>query len=108
MLGVMYANGNGVPEDDAEAVRWYRKAAEQGHIEAQYRLGRAYATGEGVPEDYVQAYAWISVAASRGDKWAKERKEILAKKMTRADIAEAQRLSREYWEIIYGFNRKEE
>ena len=48
-LGVMYANGLGVPEDDAEAVRWYRLAAEQGNVDAQSALGFIYATGRGVP-----------------------------------------------------------
>jgi len=43
----MYANGRGVPEDDAEAVRWYRLAAEQGHAHAQYNLGVKYDNGDG-------------------------------------------------------------
>ena len=50
-LGVIYAEGDGVAEDDAEAVRWYRLAAEQGHASAQYNLGLMYAEGNGVPED---------------------------------------------------------
>ena len=54
-LGVMYANGEGVPEDDAEAVRWYRLAAEQGYAAAQFNLGFMYANGEGVPEDDAEA-----------------------------------------------------
>ena len=48
-LGAMYANGEGVPEDDAEAGRWYRLAAEQGNAGAQLNLGNMYADGEGVP-----------------------------------------------------------
>ena len=46
-LGFMYATGEGVPEDDTEAVRWYRLAAEQGHASAQTILGLKYATGQG-------------------------------------------------------------
>ena len=42
-LGIMYDNGNGVPENDAEAVKWYRKAADQGNAKAQYNLGVMYA-----------------------------------------------------------------
>ena len=49
-LGVMYADGRGVPEDDAEAVRWYRLAADQGQSGAQLNLGVMYANGEGVPQ----------------------------------------------------------
>ena len=100
-LGVMYAIGEGVPEDDTEAVRWYRKAAEQRDANAQYKLGVKYARGEGVPEDDKQAYAWISIAAAQGVENAKEVKDILTGEMTRAEIAEAQKLSRKYWEA-YG------
>ncbi len=44
-LGWMYANGNGVPQDDAEAVKWYKKAAEQGDADAQFNLDIMYAVG---------------------------------------------------------------
>jgi TPR repeat protein len=70
-LGVMYANGEGVPENDAEAVRWYRLAAEQGHAIGQYNLGLMYAEGEGVPQNNVRAYVWWSVAAAQGDEGAR-------------------------------------
>jgi len=56
-LGLVYDEGEGVPEDGAKAVHWYRKAAEQGDTEAQFWLGIMYAASEGVPEDYVRAYA---------------------------------------------------
>ena len=65
-LGVMYANGEGVPEDDAEAVRWYRLAAEQGYALAQSNLGLMYANGEGVPEDDAEAVRWYRLAAEQG------------------------------------------
>ena len=48
-LGVRYATGEGVPQDDAEAVRWFRLAAEQGDARAQFNLGVRYDTGRGVP-----------------------------------------------------------
>ena len=103
-LGVMYDKGEGVPEDDAEAVRWFRQAAEQGLAEAQAFLGVMYAIGEGVPGDDIQAYAWISIAAAQGSEAAKKAKESLTGVMTRAEIAEAQKLSRKYWEA-FGPNR---
>ena len=90
-----------MPEDDAEAVRWYLKAAEQGHAFAQASLGLMYAMGQGVPEDYIQAYAWFSLAAAQGGENAKDAKEYLTGIMTRAEITEAQKLSRKYWET-YG------
>ena len=64
-LGFMYAQGRGVPQDDAEAVRWHHQAAEQGHALAQAKLGAMYAMGRGVPQDYVQAHKWFNLAASR-------------------------------------------
>ena len=90
-LGIMYDNGEGVPEDDTEAVRWYRKAAEQRDADAQYNLGAMYSRGEGVTEDDIQAYAWISVASAQGVENAKKAKERLTGKMTRTEIAEAQK-----------------
>jgi TPR repeat protein len=62
----MYSNGKGVPEDDAEAVKWYRKAAEQGHEFAQYNLGLMYANGRGVAADKNEARKWYRKAAEQG------------------------------------------
>ena len=100
----MYANGEGVPEDDAKAVYWWRKAAEQGVADAQTNLGLMHANGEGVPEDDVQAYAWFSIAVAQGYEEAKKNKDIVKKEMTRVkkemtreQFAEAQKLSSEYW-----------
>ena len=62
-LGLMYANGRGVPEDDAEAVRWFRMAAEQGNPDAQNDLGIMYTNGRGVPEDDAKAVRWYRLAA---------------------------------------------
>ena len=98
LLGAMYDFGNGVPEDDSKAVKWYRKAAEQGHAKAQYNLGTMYAKGEGVPENYIKAYMWVSLAAAFGYKDEKKAKEVLKKRMSSEQIAEAQRLSSEWFE----------
>ncbi len=48
----MYVSGEGVPQDYAAAVGWYRKAAEQGDAESQFNLGLLYRQGQGVPQDY--------------------------------------------------------
>ncbi len=58
----MYGTGQGVPKDDANAVRWYRKAAGQGHARAQYNLGAAYANGTGVIRNKETAAEWFSEA----------------------------------------------
>ena len=65
-LGQMLRNGQGVPQDDVEAVRWYRLAAAQGHAIAQYALGFMYDTGQGVPQDYAEAMKWYQLAAENG------------------------------------------
>ena len=101
-VGVMYANGEGVPEDDAEAVRWYRMAAEQGDALAQTSLGTMYADGEGVPENYVLAYAWLNLAAAQGHEGAVSGKADLQPHMTAAQIAEAQELSTTLFARING------
>jgi len=56
----------GVPEDDAEAVRWFRLAAEQGGATAQYNLGLMYGDGEGVLEDKAEAVRWYRLAGEQG------------------------------------------
>ena len=62
------AEGRGVPQDEAEAVRWYRRAADQGHAAAQYNLGGLYlyAEGRGVPQDEAEATRWFRLAADQG------------------------------------------
>ena len=66
-LGVMYANGQGVPQNFAEAVTWYRRAAEQGDVLAQALLGVRYAKGQGVEQDYAEAVKWYRRAAKQGN-----------------------------------------
>ncbi len=63
---IMYRDGRGVPQDDAQAVAWYRKAAEQGYASAQFTLGLRYAEGEGVLQDFRLAVAWFRKAADQG------------------------------------------
>ena len=67
LLGVMYYLGEGVPENKAEAARWYRLAAEQGDVNAQYELGTMYLNGEGVPENDAEAVKGYRLAAEQGD-----------------------------------------
>ena len=99
-VGLMYSEGEGVPQDYAEAVKWYSKAAEQEHAGAQVSLGRMYGEGLGVPQDYVRAYAWYDLAASRFsgfDRVVKYRN-LVAAEMTPAQIAEAKKLAQEWKE----------
>jgi hypothetical protein len=66
-LGWMYEQGKGVQQNHVEAVRWYRKAADQEHAGAQASLGFAYFDGKGVGQDKVKAVRWYRKAAEHGD-----------------------------------------
>ena len=61
-LGVMHEWGNGVPQDDVKAMKWYRLAAEKSHRDAQNNLGAMYSKGEGVEQNYVEALKWYKLA----------------------------------------------
>ena len=91
----MYVNGNGVPQDYEQAVKWFTKAAEQGDANAQSILGRFYAGGIGVPQDYIRAHMWCNIAAANGDEEGREKRDALAKEMTSDQLAEAQKMARE-------------
>jgi len=103
-LGIFHYLGNGVPQDDAEAVRWVRLAEEQGHTTAQTNLGFMYATGRNVPQDYVQAHMWYNLAASRATgelrEAAVQSRDQMADQLTPAALNDAQRLARE-WEAAH-------
>jgi TPR repeat protein len=62
----MYSESKGVERDDAEAVKWFRKAADQDYTSAQNQLGMMYEQGRGVSQDYVKATEWYRKAAERG------------------------------------------
>ena len=94
-LGRMYAEGRGTSQDDAVAVRWFRKAANQGLPEAQYNLAIRYYDGSGIPKDNVQAHVWASLAATNStgatQELATSLRDEVAARMTPTEIARAQR-----------------
>jgi TPR repeat protein len=99
-LGQLYHFALGVPQNYAEATKWYEKAAAQGDADAQFSLGLMSAIGDGVPQDDVRAYMWwsLAVAHSTGNKQkatATQRDGALTRRMTPAQVAEAQRLSQQ-------------
>eukprot|EP01049_Picozoa_sp_SAG25_P009007 SAG25_NODE_857_length_5044_cov_2.869970_3_plen_674_part_00 len=69
-LGACYRHGIGVEQDDAEAVKWFRKAAEQGNSRAQNSLGNCYWRGIGIEKHKVQAVKWYCKAAEQGNSTA--------------------------------------
>jgi TPR repeat protein len=94
-LGNMYDTGQGVAQDYTEAVKWYRLAAAQGHARAQSNLGAMYGNGEGVPQDAVKAHMWMNLAAAKGNANGSRNRDIVAKRITPQQIAEAQKMARD-------------
>jgi|SRR5579872_799305 len=95
-LGVMYEKGDGVPQDYKKAFQWYRLSADRGTPSAQLNLGLFYERGNGVPQDYLRAYIWYSLAGASGSAEAPNNRDLIAAKMTSAQIVRAQRLAREW------------
>jgi len=96
-LGMMYYNGGqGVPRDYAEAARWFDLAADQGNAYAQNNLGLMYAQGQGVPQDILRAHVWFNLSATQGHQDAVRNREIAERRMTPTQIAEAQKLARDW------------
>jgi hypothetical protein len=113
LIAEMYEKGIGVPQNYAEAARWYRMAADEGDASAQHSLGTLYWHGRGVPQDYVLAHMWFNLSAARWEafvfptaalrEYARKAREYAIKSrdrvaalMTVAQIAEAQKLAREW------------
>ena len=93
-LGIMYARGQGVPKDYKEAVKWFRLAAAQGYAYAQYALGLCYGAGQGVAQDDARAHMWFLLSVSNGYSAASKFRDIAAKWLTAAQIAQAQEIAR--------------
>ncbi len=94
-LGLMHARGQGVAQNGAEAAKWFRKAADNGLVEAQTILGLMYVKGQGVAQNYILAHMWFNLPAAQGDAGALVNRDHLARMMTPAQIAEAQRLAQD-------------
>ena len=93
ILGDMFYSGEGVPRDDGKAARWYHQAADQSLLDAQFNLSVMYHNGQGVTQDNIQAHMWANIAGVRGHKKAREIRDVLAKQMTLAQIAKAQKMA---------------
>jgi uncharacterized protein len=96
LLGGQYVTGQGVVRDYAEGSLWFQKAADQGHPDARFYLGVMYAKGDGVPQDYIRAHLWLSLSAAQGNQKAITAREVAERTMTPVQIAEAQKLARDW------------
>ena len=95
-LGYMYANEQGVIQDYKEAAKWWKKSAEQGYSKSQFSLGLMYVQTKGVIQDFVMAHMYFNIAAVSGYKDAIKNRGIVEQLMTLSQIAEAQRMAREW------------
>lgn len=107
-LGLMHAGGRGVPQDPAQAAKWFRLAAAARHPEALFNLGVLYATGEGVERDNTRAYMWFNLAVAhfppsdtRNRSAAIRSRDIEARKLGQEEIAEAEKLAREWQSVVH-------
>jgi len=82
--------------DYATAVRLIRPLAEQGDATAQYTLGVFYDNGLGVPQDHIRSYMWFDLSATQGRDGAAAFRDLVKRRMTPGQIAEAQKLAREW------------
>lgn len=92
-LALKYRKGEGVPQNDKIAVKWYKEAAEQEIAEAQNNLSYMYEYGNGVLTDYVRTYMWYNLGAYNGNKLGADNKSNISKIMTSSDISKAQEMS---------------
>ena len=95
-LGDMYRKGKLVPQNHAEAVKWYRLAAEQGDAHAQFNLGASYTAGRGVPKDLIIAYMWFDLSVARGTQAAAGSRKTIARQISPHQIEQAQQLAVEW------------
>ena len=99
-LGSLYAEGKVVPNDFAQAAKWFRKAGDQGHAEALYSLGVIYANGFSVPVDFAEGYALFCLAAKSGFEPATEDCDTLAGELSSEELALANKRIDEFNPVI--------
>ena len=85
---------------DVDSLTQFEMEARTGRPEALYNLGLAYSTGQGVTQDYVAAHKWFNLAAMRGINEAKSWRNQIAEEMNAGQIAQAQKLAREWLNIF--------
>lgn len=102
-IAIMHRYGRAVPKSYARAVIWYRKAADRGYIPAMDSLGALYQHGVGVQRDNIRAHKWFNLSSTMGSTMGARHKRYVQKKMTRDQVAEAERLALEW---MTGFRKR--
>jgi TPR repeat protein len=95
-IGVMHEWGNGVPQDNANALKWYKRSAERSHKDAQNNLGALYSKGEGTGQDFVEALKWFIISAENGSEGGQKNIRIVEKRMSYEQISQAQKLANDW------------
>ncbi len=95
-LGLHYAIGDQVKEDQTEAMRWFAMAAEQGHVRAQSTMATHFWSGTGVGRDPKNAYFWALLARANGDETSKVLAPQLESTLTRAEIEETRQQANDW------------
>jgi TPR repeat protein len=95
-LALLYQGHPEWENEPNESLKWFCLAANQGHVESQIQLSDKYADGAGVPLDDVLAYMWANLAAVSGNEIARKKRSDLTEKMSKEQVAEAQRLCRDW------------
>jgi len=85
---------------DVDALTQFEADARKGRADALYNLGLAYSTGQGVGVDFVAAHKWFNLAAMKGSELAKSWRAQISSEMNTGQIAEAQRMAREWLSIL--------
>ncbi len=88
-LGSAYQQGDGVTQNDLQAIHWMNKSANQGYPDAQFNLGMAYRGGYGVQQDVITAYMWLELAVANGSVKAFDLRRDVASSMNLKQIEEA-------------------
>ena len=92
-LGNMYYRGVGVEQDDNQAVKWYKLAAEQCLTQAQNNLGTMYMRGLGVGRDNIRAFIWLHITSLQGDKIGIKNRDLVAKVLSKSQLKKAEELA---------------
>jgi uncharacterized protein len=96
-LGLWYMVGEEpLTQNYEEAVKWFRRSANQGLAGSQFKLATIYWAGKGVKRDAFQAHMWANLAAAQGAKMAEGARMIAEEQMTSAQVLEAERMARDW------------
>ncbi len=101
-LGVLYRDGDLGEPDKQRAAYWFRRSAENGYVYAMYSLALLYRDGDGVPRDDIEAHKWFNLASALNfDPKATFQRDLIARRMSREAIAEAERRAQEWLDNFF-------